>query len=72
MAKRFYVERRASERYPWQFVDIMAGLRAGPISIHKTKRQAEQAKERHKAMLRRDARAERALIKQRSAELTTD
>jgi hypothetical protein len=65
MAKRFYVEQRASKSHPWQFVDIAAGLEAGPISIHRTKRQAERARDDHKAMLRRDARMERARANQR-------
>lgn len=52
MNQRYYVEPRASKDYPWQFVDIAAGLRAGPVSIHKTKREAEQARELHKRDLR--------------------
>ena len=55
MSKRFYVEPRASVKYPWQFVDIAAGLRAGPISIHRTQREAERARDEHKQELRRDA-----------------
>ena len=65
MSKRFYVEPRASERYPWQFVDVVAGLRAGPISIHRTKREAEKARDAHKRMLAADRRREKALLAQR-------
>lgn len=68
MSKRFYVEQRASEKYPWQFVDITAGLRAGPISIHKTRRDAERARDRHKAMLKADAQRERRML---DARITT-
>lgn len=68
MNKRFYVEPRASKDYPWQFVDIKAGLRAGPVSIHKTKRQAEKAREAYKKMLAADQRENKRLIERRRAE----
>ena len=54
MRRRFIVEPRASKDYPWQFVDIAAGLRAGPVSIHKTRRGAEKARDEHKRTLDRE------------------
>jgi len=68
MPKRFYVEQRASKDYPWQFVDIAAPLRSGPISIHKTKREAEKARDAHKRMLRRDAAEVRRRLARRALE----
>lgn len=55
VSKRYYVEPRASKDYPWQFVDIAAGLRAGPMSIHQTKCEAEKARDAHKRDLRNQA-----------------
>lgn len=68
MSKRFYVEARASEAYPWQLFDITAGLHAGPVSIHRTKREAKTARYELKKRLRNDARRQRAWAKWRAAQ----
>ena len=69
MSRRYFVEPRASENYPWRFVDVVSGLAAGPVSIHKTKRQAVRAREDYKRMLRRDAEESKRRIARRIKEL---
>jgi hypothetical protein len=68
MNRRYVVEPRASKDYPWQFVDMAAGLQAGPMSIHKTKREAERARDAHKRYLRNVAAEDKRRVARLRAE----
>lgn len=62
MAKQLHVERRTSEHYPWQLVDLTAGF-STVVSIHRTKREADTARYELRKRRRYDAR-----VAKRSAE----
>lgn len=64
--KRFQVEPRASEKYPWQVVDLGVN-RDGVMSIHRTKREADTALYELRKGMRQQARIDRVWAAQRTA-----
>ena len=68
MKRRYIIEPRASKKYPWQLVDLKAGLRAGPVSIHETEEKAWLALEAYKRSLRNQAAETRRNIARLKAE----